>query len=267
MWEKNWIQQTSSHEAQYAAKAKGADIVKQWDAVLDGRTRDSHRRVDGEIRELDEKFSNGLMFPGDPSGSAAEVVNCRCTANTRARWALDEEELETLKERAAFFGLDKTRDFEDFKKKYIVTTEKIQTGGQVKDFWQRQEAKDSKAATEYERIKKAKDVAAVAMSSGMSKEDVETIKNHVFFNVHELYDGKGTFSPSYDMAVAWKRLVDGKPEERDLLLLRHELLESQIEKQYNLTASEAHAMAKKKYNWEQAIFDLFGEEGEPDGLL
>ncbi len=187
LWEKNWIQQTSSHEAQYAAKAKGADIVKQWDAVLDGRTRDSHRRVDGEIRELDEKFSNGLMFPGDPSGSAAEVVNCRCTANTRARWALDEEELETLKERAAFFGLDKTRDFEDFKKKYIVTTEKIQTGGQVKDFWQRQEAKDSKAATEYERIKKAKDVAAVAMSSGMSKEDVETIKNHVFFNVHELF--------------------------------------------------------------------------------
>lgn len=123
MWEKNWIQQTSSHDAQYAAKAKGADIVKQWDAVLDGRTRDSHRRVDGEIRELEEKFSNGLMFPGDPSGSAAEVINCRCTSNTRAKWALDEEELETLKERAAYFGLDKTKDFEDYKKKYLSASE------------------------------------------------------------------------------------------------------------------------------------------------
>lgn len=49
-----------------------------------------------KIRELDEKFSNGLMFPGNLSGSAAEVVNCRCTSNTRARWALGEEELQML---------------------------------------------------------------------------------------------------------------------------------------------------------------------------
>ena len=117
------IQQTSARDAQYAAKKKGADVVKQWDAALDGRTRDSHARVDGEIRELDEKFSNGLKYPGDPSGGAAEVVNCRCTANTRARWALDEEELQTLKERAEYFGLDKTANFEDFKQKYLKAAE------------------------------------------------------------------------------------------------------------------------------------------------
>lgn len=117
------IQQTSSRDAQYAAKKKGADVLKQWDAALDGRTRDSHARVDGEIRELDEKFSNGLMFPGDPSGGAAEVVNCRCTSNTRARWALDDEELNTLKERAEYFGLDKTANFEEFKQKYLKATE------------------------------------------------------------------------------------------------------------------------------------------------
>lgn len=117
------IQQTSSRDAQEAAKKKGADVVKQWDAALDARTRPSHARVDGEIRELDEKFSNGLMFPGDPSGGAAEVVNCRCTANTRARWALDDEELQTLKERAEYFGLDKTENFEDFKQKYLKAAE------------------------------------------------------------------------------------------------------------------------------------------------
>lgn len=113
------IQQTSARDAQYAAKAKGADVVKQWDAALDGRTRDSHRRVDGEIRELHEKFSNGLMFPGDPNGAAAEVINCRCTSNTRARWALDEAELKILQDRAAYFKLDKTKNFEDFKGKYL----------------------------------------------------------------------------------------------------------------------------------------------------
>lgn len=120
------IQQTSSRDAQFAAKKKGADVLKQWDAALDGRTRDSHARVDGEIRELDEKFSNGLMFPGDPSGGAAEVVNCRCTANTRARWALDDEELNTLKERAAFFGIDKTENFEDYKRKFLGATSREQ---------------------------------------------------------------------------------------------------------------------------------------------
>ena len=114
------IQQTSTRDAQLAAKAKGADVVKQWDAALDGRTRDSHRRVDGEIRELDEKFSNGLMFPGEPSGRAEEVINCRCTSDTRARWALDESELQTLQERAEYFGIDKTANFEEFKEKYLT---------------------------------------------------------------------------------------------------------------------------------------------------
>ena len=119
------IQQTSSRDAQYAAKKKGCDVVKQWDASLDGRTRDSHARVDGEIRELDEKFSNGLMFPGDPSGRAAEVINCRCTSNTRARWALDDGELQTLKERAEYFGLDKTKNFEEYKEKYLTAADKV----------------------------------------------------------------------------------------------------------------------------------------------
>lgn len=121
------IQQTSTADAQRTAKAKGADVVKQWDAALDGRTRDSHRRVDGEVRELDEKFSNGLMFPGDPNGSAAEVINCRCTSDTRARWALDESELQRLKERAEYFGLDKTDSFEEFKQKYLKAAEESES--------------------------------------------------------------------------------------------------------------------------------------------
>ena len=113
------IQCQAGMDACFKAKGKGADVVKQWDATLDGRTRDSHSQVDGEIRELDKPFSNGLMFPGDPSGSAAEVINCRCALLQRARWALDEDELQTLQDRAAFFGLDKAATFEDFKKKYL----------------------------------------------------------------------------------------------------------------------------------------------------
>lgn len=123
------IQNTASRNAALEAKAHGADLLKKWDASLDGRTRDSHRQVDGEIKELDEKFSNGLMFPGDPNGGAAEVVNCRCTSNTRARWALGEEELQTLKDRAEYFGLDKTENFKEFEEKYLKAAKTLENDG------------------------------------------------------------------------------------------------------------------------------------------
>ena len=118
------VSQQSTMDAMRKAKDKGADVVKQWDATLDAKTRPSHQMVDGEIRELDKPFSNGLMFPGDPHGSAGEVVNCRCVALQRAKWALDEDELDTLKERAEYFGLDKSENFDDFKKKYLEVIEK-----------------------------------------------------------------------------------------------------------------------------------------------
>lgn len=85
------IQTTAAMDVMHGAKERGADVLKQWDAALDDRTRESHVAVDGEIREVDEPFSNGLMFPGDPAGGAAEVVNCRCALLQRARWALKEK--------------------------------------------------------------------------------------------------------------------------------------------------------------------------------
>ena len=61
------------------AAGMGIDIQKQWLAALDQRTRGSHRRLDGETVKLDEEFSNGLKYPGDPDGAGSEVYNCRCT--------------------------------------------------------------------------------------------------------------------------------------------------------------------------------------------
>ena len=62
-----------------AASKMGIKLKKEWMATLDDRTRVSHQELDGERVAPDKKFSNGLMFPGDPSGAPAEVYNCRCT--------------------------------------------------------------------------------------------------------------------------------------------------------------------------------------------
>ncbi|MCR5792824.1 MAG: hypothetical protein K6G65_06620 [Lachnospiraceae bacterium] len=69
--------------------------------------------------EEDFKYSGGTVSAPGMFGTPSEDCNCRCALLTRARWALDEDELNTLKERAEFFGLDKTEDFEDYTNNYL----------------------------------------------------------------------------------------------------------------------------------------------------
>lgn len=61
------------------AEKMGIKLKQEWMATLDGRTRHSHRRLDGERVDVGKKFSNGCRYPGDPAGKPAEVYNCRCT--------------------------------------------------------------------------------------------------------------------------------------------------------------------------------------------
>lgn len=67
------------------AQKKGLELEKIWIAALDKRTRDSHAQIDGEKKPLDEPFSNGLMYPGDPAGAPEEVINCRCAMGTQIK--------------------------------------------------------------------------------------------------------------------------------------------------------------------------------------
>ena len=121
------IQVLGANDAQHAAKAKGCEVVKQWDATLDGRTRPMHRLLDGKLAEIDEPFvvdDMEVMYPGG-FGIASQDVNCRCALLQRARWALDADELKTLKERAEYYGLDKSDDFRDFREKYLMTANRL----------------------------------------------------------------------------------------------------------------------------------------------
>lgn len=66
-----------------AAQSLGIRIVKEWATVDDVLARPDHALVDGQAREIDEPFLVGgesLQHPGDPTASAKQVVNCRCTA-------------------------------------------------------------------------------------------------------------------------------------------------------------------------------------------
>ena len=80
------ISRTESHAAsnasnQMAAKASGLPMQKEWIASGGERTRSTHSAAHGKKVDMDEPFNVGgslLMQPGDPSGPAREIINCRC---------------------------------------------------------------------------------------------------------------------------------------------------------------------------------------------
>lgn len=71
-WVMNWSPQEAVHQ-----KATTKDVVKTW-SVTSSNPRPSHSALDGETVGYDEPFSNGLMYPGDPSGEADETAGCQC---------------------------------------------------------------------------------------------------------------------------------------------------------------------------------------------
>lgn len=67
--------------AMHAEQVEGIELRKRWMATEDARTRPTHRRADGQTVPLGQPFIVGdfpLMFPGDPTGPAHEVIFCRC---------------------------------------------------------------------------------------------------------------------------------------------------------------------------------------------
>lgn len=76
------VHSASNYGSLQQAKESGLEMQKEWLASRGARTRDSHRSASGQVVNLDEPFIVGgerLMYPGDPSGSGAETINCRCT--------------------------------------------------------------------------------------------------------------------------------------------------------------------------------------------
>lgn len=67
-----------NQSSQIAAETSGVVSGKVWMAASDDRVRDSHVNIDGETVGLQDAFSIGVRFPGDPAGAAKETVNCRC---------------------------------------------------------------------------------------------------------------------------------------------------------------------------------------------
>ena len=198
------VTQSAAFIAQKEAQKAGTDVVKQWDATLDGRTRDTHRLLDGQIKEIDEPFEvagKKAMFPSD-FGDPAEDCNCRCVCLQRARWALDEDELVTLKNRASFFELDKTDSFEDYKEKYLGVTERVRSNVQKIN---------SKLLEENGNSGKIKSITIDDFVLEIMGKDIsEEMQTAIYSKIREL-EKNGGFAISEIYAGSLKNVGNGKP--------------------------------------------------------
>lgn len=99
------------------AKEKGADIVKQWDSTLDGKTRPLHMELDQQIAEINKPFKVGGMEVEAPSmfGDPAEDCNCRCVVLSVPRWDIQESNVRHDNENDE---LIETKSYNDWKQGY-----------------------------------------------------------------------------------------------------------------------------------------------------
>lgn len=162
------VQVLSQLDAGRKSVAMGCDTFKQWDAALDGRTRPTHRALDGQIVPFKESFESdqGKVEAPGMFGIPSEDINCRCSLNFRPRWALDEDELQILKDRAEYYGLDKTASFEEYKKNFL----KMQKAERIKYDEDRQA--QSKARREAYFARKAAKQGSIPDFTNMEYADV-----------------------------------------------------------------------------------------------
>jgi len=82
------VRTEATNAANYATLESATDMFgqenlqKEWMTSVDGRERPAHRAADAQIVDFKERFLVGgelLFHPGDPAGSAKNVVRCRCS--------------------------------------------------------------------------------------------------------------------------------------------------------------------------------------------
>lgn len=101
----------------------------------------------------------------------------------------------------------------------------------------------------------------IAKVGNISDTEGKQVFNHIFRNKHKFDDEisgeiyEDYFDPDYDMAQSFLRILNRqKVLERDIILIKHELLESNLMKENStLTYKEAHKITNQQFNYENML--------------
>ena len=99
------------------------------------------------------------------------------------------------------------------------------------------------------------DVGEIAKYTRIKRENIQKVKDHLFYNLHILdrYVDLGEptiiarFDSSSTIAQSWERLRTGTFTRADLQLLRHEAAEANRMRHWGPGYNQAHTAAHKRY--------------------
>ena len=101
------------------------------------------------------------------------------------------------------------------------------------------------------------DVENIAKTTGFSEEQIQEVKNFIFYDKHDLGgEEPELFKPDFMMGESWKRLIDGNPEPHDITLIKHEIMERDLIKR-GYTQDKAHIITSKKYNYDKEATEFY----------
>ena len=268
--ERTRVQTQARMQSIHEAERLGIEMNKQWVARL-VRTRESHQHVHEEIVGANEAFSNGLRYPGEIGAPPAEVVNCFCyikpmvknvgpamQAHRADMQAMSFDNYRKRLKSSQNIGLQSSTDG------VIINIDTNITGasGAIPRSDMRRMVEH--AELYYQEIRnRTSDIKSIAENTEFSAEEVQIVKNHIFFNQYDLgYEFPTSFDPDYDMAVSWQRLIEGKNiQEMDIVMLNHELMEYRLMSEKGLKYKEAHDITDKVYSYSKFSRELDRKEG------
>ncbi|HBG4726920.1 TPA: minor capsid protein [Clostridioides difficile] len=258
---KNLIMTESAFFASASRKDCFSDLdVEKYEiiATLDLRTSNICRELDGKVFDRKD-YQVGITAP---------PFHCRCRTTT-APFFSDEEGYRAARgEDGKTYYVPSSMKYNEWYEKYVKNNSK-QTGAKyTKGDIEWNIRREEEAELYYDNIRNRKDdISKISKNTNWSEKSIGQIKNHIFYNTHIMRDGtRRMLDSDYSMSVAWQRLINGTYEDIDILLLKHEYLESIFEKKYNISNLEAHRMTEKKHDWYKELIKQKGEFEEDDCL-
>jgi hypothetical protein len=113
---------------------------------------------------------------------------------------------------------------------------------------------DFKTESFYTSMRKTSiDIDVICKNTGISRDIINKIKQHVFVEEHILRYGVGRFFPDADMAAAWNRLIENKYVYSDLKMLQHEYAEALFMQGLKVAYDDAHYLVNKLYDWDSTL--------------
>lgn len=126
--------------------------------------------------------------------------------------------------------------------------------------------REKHAISYYEEIRNRRSdyvIKRISKNGGVSEKAAKNIYEHVFVEKHIFADGtERQFDPDYDMSESFRRILEGKNiKPHDITMLRHEILELNLMKKYNMVYEDAHSLAEQKYNYKKELDEFLERIG------